>query len=92
MSRYAEAVRLYEETLAVQKADHLVGTDRNIVLAPDLGEQQAEPDPPLGDAAVFGAQRFLVLAAVFLVQLAGLPIGFQALPDLVEFSLHQRLG
>ncbi len=50
--------------LGPHRLGELVVRDRDVVLAADLGQHQAQPHPPLGDLAIFALQLVLALALV----------------------------
>src|SRR3546814_11596508 len=62
----------------------LVLGDLDLVQAADLGEQQPEAHPALGDRAVLRLDRLLVLALVVGIDAALLAVALHLLPDGVE--------
>ena len=78
--------------LLTHRPRHLLGSDGDAVGAADFRQQQAEAHPAVGDGAVLGAQRVVVLAGVVGVQRARLALLFQPFPDLVELGLRHALG
>ena len=66
--------------------------DVDIVHPPDLGEENAEPHPALGDGPVFRPKIVLALAGLLEGVLVALQLLGDALPDRLELAIRRRFG
>ena len=65
--------------------------DLDAVQAPDLGNQQPQADPALGDLPVVFLELVLAFFRILRVQFAGLPVLLDLPPDGLEFDLDHAL-
>ena len=72
-----------------QRLIDLVVRDRDFVRRSDLREQKAEPDPPLGDAAILFLGLLLGRALVLERPLRMFEVVHHLIPDRVELVLHE---
>ena len=81
------APRLLDKRSAQLVLGHL-----DLSLIADLPDQKAKAHPPLGNLAVLGPQRRLILALIGQAPVRPLEPLLQLPPDGIELGRHQRLG